>query len=161
MNVGHHVTHRHNVDLGIGRVIAIEGRTITVEFPRTGATLRLASGSDALVPVELGPGRRVRLATGEEALVAARLADERIALDDGRVIAVHSVWPVDQDAALADRLGAGSVDPLAEFLVRKDALHLLTLREASGLGTFLGGRIRLFPHQLHVAERATVSLPVR
>src|SRR5262249_61272089 len=49
----------------------------------------------------------------------------------------------------------------ADFLARKAALPLLTLREASGLGTFLGGRIRLFPHQLHVAERATTSLPVR
>ena len=42
-----------------------------------------------------------------------------------------------------------------------DILHLLTLREADGLGTFLGGRVRLFPHQLHVAERATASDPVR
>ena len=33
--------------------------------------------------------------------------------------------------------------------------------EAGGLGSFLGGRIRLFPHQLHVAERASASDPVR
>jgi ATP-dependent helicase HepA len=161
MNVGHHVTHRHNPDLGIGRVVAIEARTVTVEFPRKETVLRLASGSDVLVPVELGPGRKVRLGSGEEAEVAGRLVDERIALDDGRIVAIHEVWPVDLDAALADRLAAGSVDPLADFLVRKEALHLLTVREASGLGTFLGGRIRLFPHQLHVAERATASLPVR
>jgi ATP-dependent helicase HepA len=37
----------------------------------------------------------------------------------------------------------------------------LTLREAHGLGTFLGGRVRLFPHQLYVAERATSVEPVR
>ena len=35
------------------------------------------------------------------------------------------------------------------------------MREAEGLGSFLGGRIRLFPHQLHVAERATRADPVR
>ena len=40
-------------------------------------------------------------------------------------------------------------------------LHLRRLREADGLGSFLGGRVRLFPHQLHVAERATQSDPVR
>src|SRR5262249_13575611 len=34
-------------------------------------------------------------------------------------------------------------------------------REANGLGSFLGGRVRLFPHQLHVAERATAQMPVR
>ena len=42
-----------------------------------------------------------------------------------------------------------------------DILHLLSVREANGLGSFLGGRVRLFPHQLHVAERATARLPVR
>src|SRR5690606_32248960 len=34
-------------------------------------------------------------------------------------------------------------------------------REAGGLGSMLGGRVRLFPHQLHVAERTTARLPVR
>jgi hypothetical protein len=35
------------------------------------------------------------------------------------------------------------------------------LREAGGLGLYLGGRIRIFPHQLYVAERATQTDPVR
>ena len=46
-------------------------------------------------------------------------------------------------------------------MTRLEVLHLRTLREAGGLGSFLGGRIRLFPHQLHVAERATAGDPVR
>ena len=46
-------------------------------------------------------------------------------------------------------------------MTRLDILHLLATREAGGLGSFLGGRVRLFPHQLHVAERATARLPVR
>jgi ATP-dependent helicase HepA len=42
-----------------------------------------------------------------------------------------------------------------------NVLHLLALREADGLGSFLGGRVRLFPHQLYVAERASGTDPVR
>ena len=42
-----------------------------------------------------------------------------------------------------------------------NVLHLLALREADGLGSFLGGRVRLFPHQLYVAERASATDPVR
>ena len=45
--------------------------------------------------------------------------------------------------------------------MRLDILHLLAVREAGGLGSFLGGRVRLFPHQLYVAERATARMPVR
>jgi ATP-dependent helicase HepA len=42
-----------------------------------------------------------------------------------------------------------------------DALHLATIREADGLGSYLGGRIELFPHQLFAAEQASRADPVR
>src|ERR1035437_4368302 len=35
------------------------------------------------------------------------------------------------------------------------------IRQAAALGSFLGGRVALFPHQLDVAERATATDPVR
>jgi ATP-dependent helicase HepA len=66
-----------------------------------------------------------------------------------------------RDRTLVERLAAGDIDNTADFLTRLDILHLLATREAGGLGSFLGGRVRLFPHQLHVAERATARLPVR
>ena len=44
--------------------------------------------------------------------------------------------------------------------VRRDVARLRATR-ASGIGSFLGGRVRLFPHQLYVAERATAASPVR
>ena len=66
-----------------------------------------------------------------------------------------------RDRSLLERLAAGDIDETEDFLTRLDILHLLASREASGLGSFLGGRVRLFPHQLHVAERATARMPVR
>jgi hypothetical protein len=66
-----------------------------------------------------------------------------------------------RDRTLLERLAAGEVDETEDFLTRLDILHLLATREAGGLGSFLGGRVRLFPHQLHVAEHATARIPVR
>jgi len=66
-----------------------------------------------------------------------------------------------RDRTLIERLSAGDVDDVPSFLSRLDALQLLAIREAGGLGSMLGGRVRLFPHQLHVAERATARMPVR
>ena len=71
------------------------------------------------------------------------------------------VPPRDVEASLLDRLAMGQLDAAEDFLVRLDILHLLELRQADGLGPFLGGRVRLFPHQLHVAERASAAQPVR
>ncbi len=122
-SVGDHLTHRFNPELGTGRVTAIEGRVLAVHFQQTGATLRLAASSDALVP-------------------EAAHAQQR-------------------DRTLLERLAAGDTDDTEDFLTRLDILHLLATREAGGLGSFLGGRVRLFPHQLHVAERATARMPVR
>lgn len=66
-----------------------------------------------------------------------------------------------RDPSLLERLAAGAIDETEDFLTRLDVLRLLDTREADGLGSFLGGRVRLFPHQLHVAERATATRPVR
>ena len=54
--VGDRLTHRHNPELGQGRVVAVDGRAVVVEFSE-GTTLRLASGGEALVRLaENDPG---------------------------------------------------------------------------------------------------------
>jgi ATP-dependent helicase HepA len=159
---GDYLTHRFNPELGIGRVTGLEPRSVLVEFPRAGTTLRLASSTDALIPLDLNPGRPVRIIdTHEETTVAARLADGTVQLANGRTASSHALWPLELEGALLERLAIGDIDDLEDFRTRLDILLLLSLRQADGLGTFLGGRVRLFPHQLHVAERASASDPVR
>ncbi len=65
------------------------------------------------------------------------------------------------ERTLLERLADGDIDETEDFVTRLDILRLLATREAGGLGSFLGGRVRLFPHQLHVAEHATARVPVR
>jgi ATP-dependent helicase HepA len=84
----------------------------------------------------------------------------RLAADSDALVPTTTP-PEQRDRTLIERLAAGDVDAPDAFLTRLDALHLLAAREAGGLGSMLGGRVRLFPHQLHVAERATAHLPVR
>jgi ATP-dependent helicase HepA len=143
-------------------VTAVEGRALVVEFPHSGTKLRLAANTDGLIPVDLGPGRPVRIAdTLEETTIAARLPDGTLRLANGRTASSHELWPLELEGALLERLALGDLDEVDDFLTRLDILHLLALREADGLGSFLGGRVRLFPHQLHVAERASAIDPVR
>jgi ATP-dependent helicase HepA len=143
-------------------VRAVEGRSLVVEFPRSATVLRLATDAAALQPLDLRPGRRVRLtSSGEEARVGAVLHESRVRLADGREVPPDDLWPIDPGDDLVERLATGDTDPVEDFASRLDALHLLALREARGLGSFLGGRIRLFPHQLHAAEQATAADPVR
>ena len=159
---GARLTHRHNPELGVGIVLRVEERAVIVHFLRSGTTMRIAAGSEVLRPVAFRAGARVRLSSsGATAVVEAVEDDGAVRLDDGRRVELAELWPLDGGGSPWDRLAVGDVDDLDALALRLDALRLAELREAEGLGSFLGGRIRLFPHQLHVAERATRSDPVR
>lgn len=162
------VVHRFNVELGPGRVEGLAGRHVTIVFPKTQARLTFAAADAALQPLLLEPGARVRVeATGREARVVERLDRDapdggpRYRLDDGALVAARAVWPEQAPQGPVERLKALDADGPAALANRLDGLRLTRTRQARGLGSFLGGRIALFPHQLHVAERATASDPVR
>ncbi|HEV7517182.1 MAG TPA: SNF2-related protein, partial [Thermoanaerobaculia bacterium] len=162
---GDRLTHRLNPGLGPGRVTAVAGRSLTVQFPDSGETLTLAAGDSALVPLILAPGARARLETTGETVTVAALtgaaAARLVRLDDGRQVPADQLWPLPAEPSPLERLERGSVDSFEDFANRLDGLRLARLREALGLGSFLGGRIRLFPHQLYAAERACAANPVR
>ncbi len=157
---GDRLRHRFNPELGPGQVRAVEGRTLVVHFPETGDSLRIAAGSDAIRRLVFEAGTPAEL-DGETVIVESRRRSGRVRLVGGREVDEAELWPARSDDSLFERLVAGEVSGLEQFSLRLEALHLSALREADGLGSFLGGRIRLFPHQLHVAERATRSDPVR
>jgi ATP-dependent helicase HepA len=123
-NPGDRVMHRDNPALGVGRVVALEGRNVVVEFAETATILRFGADTDALATVD-----------------------------------ARGIPSVDDSPVL--RLARGDVGSLDAFAVRLDAMHLARRRTGDDLGSFLGGRIRLFPHQLDVALKATRHDPVR
>jgi len=159
---GDRLTHRFNPDLGPGVVEALAGRTLIVRFAGSAQTLRVAADSPALERFDPRPGARAALGPEGPVVVVAEFEPSgRARLADGREVDAAELWPAPPESSPLARLAAGAVDSLDAFALRLDALHLLRVREASGFGSFLGGRIRLFPHQLHVAEAAARSDPVR
>ncbi len=159
--VGDKLRHRFNDGAGPGRVAAVSGRRITVQFPATGAMLEFAATSDALAPFEMTPGTIARFEPEGETVTIAGREGSLYRLADGRLVADADLWPVDGDTGPAERLARGEVGRIEGFANRLDALYLKSLREAGGLGSYLGGRIRIFPHQFYVAERASHADPVR
>ena len=155
---GDQLSHRFNPELGPGRVVELTGRHLVVQFPDSGEVLRLAADSEALEPLVLAAGTRARLeATGEVVTVRSAAVAGRVGLADGREVAAEELWPLPPAASPIDRLATGEVDSWEDFANRLAGLRLAELREAGGLGSFLGGRIQLFAHQLYVAESACRS----
>ncbi len=156
------ICHRYNPDLGPGRVIGTSGRQLRVEFPDSGEVLSFAADSDALAALELAAGSRARVeATGEVVTIASAAAGELVRTSDGRELPLAELWPLPEARSPVELLARGETGAWEDFLNRLDGLRLRQLRQADGLGSFLGGRIRLFPHQLYVAERACRQGPER
>ena len=153
--------HKFNPDLGPGRVERVDGRRIVVFFPASETRLTLAADDTALRPLPLGAGQRARLEGEEGEVLVAAIGPYGVRLADGRTVDPVLVWPLAPPDDPVERLAALQTDRAAAFRNRLDGLLLAEVRQAAGLGSFLGGRIALFPHQLDVAERATASDPVR
>jgi ATP-dependent helicase HepA len=154
--------HRFNPDLGPGRVESVEGRRLVVFFPRTETQLVLAADDAALRPLELVHGQRAKLeSTGEEVVIADRAGETSYLLTDGREIPDSDLWPLEIPDDPLERLATFDTDRAGAFRNRLDGLVLSQVRQAKGLGSFLGGRVNLYPHQLDVAERASGDEAVR
>jgi ATP-dependent helicase HepA len=158
---GDRVTHRFHAELGTGRILAVQGRSVRVQFPESGQTLSFAAGTDALVPLAIAPGGRARLEPEGELVVVESCEEGRCLLADGREVDLDNLWPLPAEVSPVERLARGQVDGFEDFANRLDGLKLQRIRQAGGLGSFLGGRIQIFPHQLYAAERACHSDPVR
>ncbi len=158
---GGRVTHRFHAELGPGRILEAQGRSLRVEFPDAGQTLSFAIGTDALIPLTVTPGGRARLEPSGEIVIVESCEEGRCFLADGREVALDDLWPLPAEISPVERLARGQGDAFEDFANRLDGLRLLRVRRAGGLGSFLGGRIQLFPHQLYAAERACHSDPVR
>lgn len=158
---GDRVSHRFHAELGPGRIAEVQGRRLRVEFPDAGQVLSFNGQTDALVPLFITPGGKARLAGTGEIVVVESCEEGRCLLADGREVAFDDLWPLPAEIPPVERLARGNVDGFEDFANRLDGLRLQRIRQAGGLGSFLGGRIQLFPHQLYAAERACHSDPVR
>ena len=157
---GSKLVHPYNPELGVGVVRAVEGRFLTVFFPQTEDEMVLSTQA-GLTRLVLTPGERARHLPEEREVEISEVRGHRYLLADGREVEDVDLWPLTPMDTPVERLAHLRLDSLASWRNRIQGLELMQLREAGGLGSFLGGRIELFPHQLWVAERAVKSDPVR
>src|SRR3954452_20392177 len=115
---GDRVTHRFHSELGTGRIVAVQGRSLKVEFPEAGQELSFAAGTDALVPLAIVPGGRARLEPAGELVVVESCEEGRCVLADGREVALDLLWPVPAEVSPVERLARGQGDGFEELAKR-------------------------------------------
>lgn len=147
-------------DLGLGTVIAKEGRMITILFPASGET-RLYSQQEApLTRVSFNVGDEVKSAEGFTLQVQQITEQQQllsyhgIRLDTGEEIVLRETF-LDHFLSFnkpQDRLFAGQIDRFEYFPLRYQSWQQQQKLQQSPLRGLVGGRVSLIPHQLHIAR---------
>ncbi|MBW2713002.1 MAG: DEAD/DEAH box helicase family protein, partial [Deltaproteobacteria bacterium] len=159
--IGSKLIHPFNPELGVGVVRKIDGRFLQVHFPEEGRELTLSPQSSGITRLILPAGSAALLLASDEEVVIAEAIGHAYRLEDGREVEDAELWPLLPADTPLERVATGRLDSVESFCNRVEGLHLSKLREAGGLGSFLGGRIQLFAHQLYTAQQAVSHDPVR
>ncbi len=142
-------------ELGVGSVVAVEGRDVTIFFAAREVTRQYAAESAPLVRALLSPGARARRRDGGAFVVES--VETR-----GPLLSYHGKGQTLREEDMADTLELGQplnrlksgqfdADPLL-FDLRLKAHRARHRALSSPWRGFLGGRIELYPHQLYVAH---------
>lgn len=150
-------------ELGLGTVQSVTERVVTLAFPAAGETRCYALGNTPLRRVRFRAGDRIQTRAGTTLQVES--LTERAGL-----ITYHGATSRICETELNDtltfsrpeeRLLNGMADDPAVFDLRFTALRHQHQRRQSPVRGFVGGRIDLLPHQLHLASEVAGRLAPR
>lgn len=147
-------------DLGLGTIVALEGRHLTLLFPASGETRLYAQAEAPLTRVQFNVGDEVASADGFKLLISAiktqhdTLVYCGTRLDDDSYIELRETF-LDHFISFnqpQDRLFAGQIDRFDWFTLRYQAWQHLHEQQQNPLRGLSGPRVSLIPHQLHIAN---------
>jgi ATP-dependent helicase HepA len=146
-------------ELGLGMIIEVDHRSITLAFAATGTTRQYAFANAPLTRISFDPGEMIRDAS-EQLLEILKVAEQ-----DGlilyRVVDAEQNESVLPETSLSPRLGlsqplkrllAGQTESGGWAMLRRTALETLHDIESSPLLGLYSGRTDLLPHQLYIAN---------
>ncbi len=147
-------------DLGLGTVVQIESRTVTVLFPVTGESRVYAAQTAPLTRIEFAIGDNVKSHEGWELQVEqVQKNDDQLTyighrIDNNQAVVLKETF-IDHHFQLnqpEQRLLNGQFDDPKWFDLREQCLSHQFQHSTSELLGFVGARVDLIPHQLHIAS---------
>ncbi|MCF4998671.1 RNA polymerase-associated protein RapA [Pseudomonas syringae] len=155
-------------ELGLGTVLAQDGRLLTVLYPATGETRQYALRNAPLTRVRFSPGDSITHFEGWKLTVQQ--------VDDANGLLVYHGLNAQNEAVTlpetqlsnfiqfrlaSDRLFAGQIDPLSWFSLRYNTLEHTSRQLQSSLWGLGGVRAQPIAHQLHIAREVADRIAPR
>lgn len=151
-------------ELGLGTILAQDGRLLTVLYPATGDTRQYALRNAPLTRVRFAPGDEVTHFEGWKMTVREVEESEGLlvyhgltAQNEQRTLPETQLSNFIQFRLASDRLFAGQIDPLPWFSLRYHTLERRSQLLQSSLWGLGGARAQPIAHQLHIAREAPTA----
>lgn len=155
-------------ELGLGTILTLDGRLLTVLYPATGETRQYAAQSAPLTRVRFLPGDEITHFEGWTLTVQSVEEAEGLLIYHGltadnqeQVIPETQLSNFIRFRLASDRLFAGQIDPLKWFSLRYNTLLYHSQQLQSPLWGLGGARIQPIPHQLHIAQEVADRMAPR
>lgn len=146
-------------ELGLGTVLKVEGRMVTILYPASSETRVYSASNAPLSRVSFAPGDEIEhhegwLMTVTEVRESAGIFTYTGVRDGGEpaVMAEADLSNLTQLNKPQDRLFTGQIDSTGWFKLRHDTLKKGQMLATSPLRGLYGARVSLVPHQLHIAK---------
>ncbi|MCX2887069.1 RNA polymerase-associated protein RapA [Pseudomonas sp. DCB_BI] len=154
-------------ELGLGTILAQDGRLLTVLYPATGDTRQYSLRNAPLTRVRFSPGDQITHFEGWKLTVREVEDIDGLMIYHGldgqnqpRTLPETQLSNFIQFRLASDRLFAGQIDPLSWFSLRYNTLQHTSKQMQSPLWGLGGCRAQPIAHQLHIArEVADRSAP--
>lgn len=147
-------------ELGLGTVVGVEGRMITVLFPATGESRLYAKEDAPITRVVFNIGDEITHVDDWHLSVTNVIEQEGLLIyqgtrhDDGQEDEIKEVFLSHflKFNKPQDRLFAGQIDRFDRFVIRHNSLLQRYQNQRSNLRGLLGGKVSLIAHQLYIAK---------
>lgn len=148
-------------ELGLGTIVALDARTVTILFPATGESRVYASQAAPLTRVVFEAGDTIKTTEGWELQVKSVATQNGQATYSGKRMDIGSSVELKETFISHDfqldqpqqRLLAGQADEPKWFDIRSQCISNQYRHATSPLLGFVGARVDLIPHQLHIASQ--------
>ena len=150
-------------ELGLGTVVQAAENRVHLLYPATGEMRMYAAGNAPLKRVQFQTGQEIEDHEGKRRIVASVREEDEVLTYCGDGWELPEAHLSDRMVLQGpeDRLEGRHFDEASVFALRRRALEMTHQWRHSSLCGFLGGRIDLIPHQLHVAREVCSRLAPR
>lgn len=155
-------------ELGLGTILAQDGRLLTVLYPATGDTRQYSLRNAPLTRVRFSPGDQITHFEGWKLTVREVEDADGLLVYHGldgqnqpRILPETQLSNFIQFRLASDRLFAGQIDPLSWFSLRYNTLQHTSKQMLSTLWGLGGCRAQPIAHQLHIAREVADRIAPR